>query len=316
MKVAILVNRSANYGESYTKWKRIKDSLHLLKLNEPKVIEYQVPFNLQDCLDECINKDNIAHFISAGGDGSLNYLLNTLHKIAGGSLEKFTVGGIGLGSSNDFMKPVANCLQGVPVRVNSNNIVLHDVGCVRYGDENGRTGERLFLLNSSIGFLARGNYLFNKGGRILNFLKRKNVNLAINYTAIKTLFTHRPSELCLQSDKENKRLSLTSLSIVKNPHISGNFRFNQTVLPNDGFFGVNYCYNQNLFNIVETMADLQKGRFIRSKPVATRQSYLSRRLTVTGKTLEYLETDGEVTKAKNFEFSIHDKKINVMGFGY
>lgn len=315
MKVAILVNKSANNGEAFTKWKKIKSCLGLLKYSDPTVIEYDVPFDLQECLDDCINRRKIRHFISAGGDGSLNYLLNTLGKTHQNELEEFTVGGIGLGSSNDFIKPVGNCLHDIPVRADSSRTLLHDVGHVRYEDENG-IKERLFLLNASLGFLAKGNYLFNKGDFILNFLKRKNVNMAINYTAVKTLLTHKPSQLHLQSDTESKTLNLTSLSVVKNPHISGNFRFNQAVLPNDGYFGVNYCHNQNLFEIIQTMTDLEKGQFIKNKPVATRQSYLSGCVTVTSKTFQYLETDGEVTKARNIEFSIHKKRINVMGIGY
>ena len=316
MQAAILINRSANNGKSFKKWTLVKKQLSSLDLNECLIVEYDVPFDIEHCIREIIRTHKIYTFISGGGDGSVNYLLNSLSRIAGDNMEKFTIGAIGLGSSNDFIKPLGNCINSIPVRIDCKKIVLSDIGQVRYEDEKGNSREHLFLINSSVGLLAKGNYLFNKGDRIINFLKKKNVNLAIEYTALKTLVTHKSYELNIESDKEMRDLQLTSLSVVKSPYISGNFKFNQTISPADGFLGVNYSHNESFFDIVRTMTDLKNGKFIKDPPLASRQSYLTNHLKVASNNHVFLETDGEVTIAKNIEFSIYKEQVNLMGLGY
>jgi len=316
MKVAVLINRSANNGRSAFKWKMIKEQLCRLKFQRHVTIEYDLPFDLESCITEMIKTHGIYNFVSGGGDGSVNYLLNSLKKMADCPLENFSIGAIGLGSSNDFLKPFGNgSIDNIPVRLDVHNSLLSDIGQVRYKDEHGNVLEHLFIINASIGLLAKGNYLFNKGDWIINYLKKMNVNLAIEFTGIKTLITHHASRLNIESDKETKNVNLTSLSVIKSPFISGNYKFNQSILPDDGLLGINYSYNENFFDIVQTMSDLKKGQFIQEYPHKNRQSYLSTYCKVITRNYEFLETDGEVTLAKDIEFSIYKEKIKLMGCG-
>lgn len=315
MKVAVLINRSANNGRSAFKWKTIKEQLRRLNFQQQIIIEYNPPFDLDSCITDMIKTHGIYSFVSGGGDGSVNYLLNSLRKMEGCPLENFTIGAIGLGSSNDFLKPFGNRINKIPVRLDAHNSVLSDIGMVRYRDEHGNMLEHLFIINASIGLLAKGNYLFNKGDRIINYLKKRSVNLAIEFTGIKTLLSHHASRLQIESDKEATNVNLTSLSVVKSPFVSGNYTFNQSILPDDGLLGINYSYNENLFDIIHTMSDLKKGQFIQEHPHKNRQSYLSTYCKVTTGNYEFLETDGEVRFAKDIEFTVYKEKIKLMGCG-
>ena len=162
MKAAILINHTANNNSGEKKWLRIKEKVMKRFPKNTIFIPYKIPYNLHNCLDKLINEKGVNCFISAGGDGSINYLLNTLIKITGRHSKNYCLGGIGLGSSNDFLKPFSDYIDGVPVRINPDFENLTDVGKVTYTDEKSEVKARYFIVNASLGITADANLLFNK----------------------------------------------------------------------------------------------------------------------------------------------------------
>ncbi len=67
-------------------------------------------------------------FIAAGGDGTVNLLLNAVMELGSGVTD-IRIGAVGLGSSNDFHKPHGpdSVIAGVPVRVDCNSARPCDV---------------------------------------------------------------------------------------------------------------------------------------------------------------------------------------------
>ncbi|KAA1243611.1 diacylglycerol kinase family protein [Aquimarina sp. RZ0] len=314
MKIAILINLSANHNKATVKWEKIKDKLYFLEKGNTIIrIPYRVPFDINDCVSKLYSNEGVTYFISAGGDGSIHYLINAIKNIGKNSkLEEFTIGGIGLGSSNDFLKPFDHMIAGVPVKIDYAHSYMQDIGSVAYDTDTRGKQHKLFLINASIGLLAKANHIFNKGDRFINFFKRKKLEWAINYTAVKTLFTYTSSSVNIISPLEKKRVKLTSLSVLKNPNVSGSFRFNQNITPNEGSFGVNYAYNQNFISVIRTIVDLANGCFISKKPKKGRASYKCNQLEVSSGSSLYLETDGEVEIARNVSFSIYPHTIRIM----
>lgn len=312
-KIAILVNLSANHNKASEKWERIKDKLQFVEENTTVyTIPYEVPFDVDTCVADLYGNKGVTHFISAGGDGSINYLINAINDIPDSTLDEFTIGAIGLGSSNDFLKPFDKIIDGIPVKIDDQSLYDQDVGSVVYESENGNRYSKLFIINASIGLLAKANYTFNKGDGFINFFKRRKLDWAINYTALKTLLTYKPSWVNILSGTDKKHLKLNSLSVLKNPNVSGSFRFNQDILSNDRSFGINYSYNQNIIGVIRTILDLAKGCFITTKPKKGRTSYKGDHLEITSKDLLYLETDGEVEVTRNAVFSIYPNIIKIM----
>ena len=80
-------------------------------------------------------------FVIAGGDGSINYFLNSCIQLLGpNELAQIKLGAVGIGSSNDFHKPFEkqNILGSIPFKVNFNQTARRDVGCIQYLS-NGKT---------------------------------------------------------------------------------------------------------------------------------------------------------------------------------
>ena len=114
-------------------------------------IKYEMISYAQNTMERKINdfikEKDVNCFISAGGDGALNHLVNILHRIFGPDLSHVTVGGIGLGSSNDFIKPAKTTINKVPIRLNFENIQKQDLGIVRFRDKKKADSSRHQVFN-------------------------------------------------------------------------------------------------------------------------------------------------------------------------
>jgi diacylglycerol kinase family enzyme len=100
------------------------------------------------------------------------------------------------------------------------------------------------------------------------------------------------------------------LSVIKSPHVSGSFQYDQNIKENDGFLGLNYCRDMKTFELFRLLTDLGKKKFTGKK---NRYSEFVDEVKVTSDCYLNLELDGEVFQAKNIVFSIIPSAINILG---
>lgn len=253
----------------------------------------------------------VDHFISAGGDGTVHHLTNSLIDIEGiSNCTNFTIGAVGLGSSNDFLKPVNRKIKGIPVKIDPGNTSFADLGMIEFDSPDGKRRKKYFIVNSGIGVIADANQLFNKGDAVIRWMKPKWVDGTIIYTAIKTILSHRNKLVNIRNGEIEKGLNLSNLSVIKIPFVSGSFRYDQDIKKDDGLLGLNYCENMSRWELIKTLVDLSKGKFIRSGNTK-RQSAFVKELELSAKDWIAFETDGEVELANNIRYSIVPKAIKV-----
>ncbi|MBP6978618.1 MAG: diacylglycerol kinase family protein [Bacteroidales bacterium] len=310
MKIAILVNYSANHNRAEKRWNKIKEDILREIPVDCIVMEFHPPFDTEECIRILIQEHGIEGVISAGGDGSVNRVLNAIMNLKHSGLPKIQLGAIGLGSSNDFLKPVTTRVGGFPVRINVNQSSFADVGQVSFIKTDGQSSSLYFVVNASLGVTAEANLLFNKGDYFLNNMKSLSVKTAILYAALRTIIRFRNKSIQVLYDRVEKTFNMTNVSVVKNPNISGNFRYDQKILPDDGYLGLNYCHDMNKIELLRTLMDLFKGRFSGKRK---RVSALVRQVKVDSPNFLALEVDGEVLLAKNIEFSILPGAIRLAG---
>lgn len=311
--MAVLVNQAAHHGLAKKSWQKIRDEVFLRLPEDTIEITYDGNIDLKRLLPALIKKEGINAFIAAGGDGSVHYLLNGLFSQEEIPTESLYIGAIGLGSSNDFHKPFHDSLEGIPLCITYQKPLAADVGSVHFVDENGDQVTRYFIVNASLGVTAEANHFFNHGDRLHRFLKRRWTPLAITYAALRTMIHFRNFEAHLSFSGQDKSIRLSNLAVLKNPHFSGNMRYDQEIGKADGWLGLNYCEDMNRRQLIGTMSDLGKGRF-QGKP--KRHSEMIRSLFVEVSLPVALETDGEVIKGTQFEFQIHPKTINLLSNVY
>lgn len=306
----IIVNANACNGKALKKWKAIRpDVVKLIRGTKYEMISHS-PNTLEGKINEFIHEKDINCFISAGGDGALNHLINILYRMLGPKLDQITVGGIGLGSSNDFIKPIKKIIKKVPVRLDFDNAQLQDLGIVKFSDCHEYSDQRCFLINASIGVTAEANSLFNSNNKSVHFLKGIEVKLAIWYAAIRSIIGFKNIPARVRLNGKDVQMSISNMAIIKQNFISGGFRYDSLVSLNDGFLGLNYCYNMNRRELLNTLSDLYKGCFS-GKP--KRISTKIKRFSVHPHQNISIETDGEVFSGRDIQFHVIPKAIKVLG---
>ncbi|MEK6569854.1 MAG: diacylglycerol kinase family protein, partial [Bacteroidota bacterium] len=257
-------------------------------------------------------REGKTEFIAAGGDGTVNLLLESLMEQAPSELlPRVKVGAIGLGSSNDFHKPFQgnSFIGGVPAKVDFGSTIYRDVGLLTYEDEAGDLCKRYWLVNASIGITAEANLFFNSPDSVLRFLKRSSTESAILYAALHTIATYhnRPMTIMI-GDYQPFQTRVTNLGIVKSPHFSGNFCYDSDYEPNSGYFYVHLCENMSLRRTLTTLWRLSRKKF---SGFPLTHSWRANRIAVRSAQPFAVEFDGEVIKTRFVSFSLKHKLIQV-----
>lgn len=306
----IVINPKCHQGTALQRYLSIKqDLLHHLPGNYEEVI-LDNGKGLDELLGDRIKKSPEQIIIVAGGDGSINYLIDYLMKCHKSHLHKIAVGGIGLGSSNDFHKPALKSINGIPLMIDLEKPwVKHDIGIAKYVGENGISLEKYFIINASIGVTAQANWNFNNPSALLKYFKSKSSNLAIYYTAISTILKYRNISVQIEYNDKKFETELSNLNLLKIPFISGSFRYPQSIGSNSGFFGLNISHHMGTLDLIKLMLDMGKGVFeVDEKKI----SDYTNRLKVTSKESFVFEFDGETDKCQSVEIKIIPKAINIL----
>jgi diacylglycerol kinase (ATP) len=300
----VFINPYSSGGEGLHKWESVKTFFN----KEITQIVINEQNGIGDLIKKSLQNGNI-NFIAAGGDGTVNFLLNSLiSTLDTEELKKIKLGAIGIGSSNDFHKPKSKEFNGIPVKINFEKTRPRDVGCLTYS-EKGMIKKKYFLINASLGITAEANYFFNHPDRILLSLKRKNTNLAILYSALRTIYGFKNFKIKIDSDGTDEfEVNLTNLGVIKNPNFSGNLRYNSEINYDTGNFNVHLCHEMSRKEVIHLLYLLNHGKFDK---VTKKKSWKTKGLKVSCEDPFYVEYDGEIIKTTCVTFSVLPKLLRV-----
>jgi diacylglycerol kinase family enzyme len=308
--MVIVLNPRSAQGKAQRRWQSIEPLLRK-KFPGAEFFVMNGKTSLDAFLRRKINAGERA-FVAAGGDGTVNALLQALlDRSAPAEARNFKIGAIALGSSNDFHKPFAarNGSLPVPCKIEFDSARLQDVGRLVFEDTDGRRQRRYWINNASVGITAQANAFFNAPDRVLHRLKKYRSNLAIVYAALHTIFTYRnlPMTVCFDG-QESRSIQVTNLGLVKNPHFSGSFCYDSPYEKNSGFFFAHLCYEMSLFRTLNTLWHLSRREF---SGLPNTASFRLKHLTVTAQTPFAVEYDGDTITTRRAEFSVLKEYIGV-----
>jgi diacylglycerol kinase (ATP) len=298
----VLLNPKCNYGTGRKRWDKVGAGLRE-RLGDFDLVEFGAADSMKDLVARGL--DNGSRFlVAAGGDGTVNVILNALFEL--GRAGNVTLGAVGLGSSNDFHKPfraedyVGNC----PVRVSLDR--AQPVDAIRIELP---SGVHYCLLNASIGLTAEANDYFNSRTGFIRVLQRLSVNTAVNAAALRTMlrFSNIPLRIKVD-DSATVELEVNNMGVIKRPYFAGSLRYDTPIAPDDGRLGVNVAHGLSFFGRIGAFAAVSRGSF-NGRP-GTRTAY-GRRVEVSGPHDFAVEFDGEVTRTDRISFSVVPKAIEV-----
>jgi diacylglycerol kinase family enzyme len=306
----VLINPNAGGGKAHHRWKRV----------ESRVRELAGPFTAVAVTDVHAVRRHIAgaldagetQFIAAGGDGTVNLVMNSIVEHAAPDvLRAVKLGAVGLGSSNYFHKPfrLFHKIRRIPCRLNFRNTVRHDVCLVKYRDLTGKLRHRHWVINASVGTTAEANYFFNTGNRVLRFLKRVSPWRGIGYAALRTVARHRAREMTINvNDAETVRTRVMNLGIVKNPNFAGGLRYDSRYEPDSGRVHVHLLRELPILRTLLAFWRLARGKFSGQRGA---RSWRASRVAIKADQPFALEGDGEVTLAREAVFSVSPRLLQV-----
>jgi diacylglycerol kinase family enzyme len=249
-------------------------------------------------------------FVAAGGDGTINFLLNQLFKFATKEeINQIKLGAVGIGSSNDFHKPFfSNNSNKYPFNLNFNKVQQRDVCYLSYKQKD-NWKKKYFLINVSIGLTADGNKLFNNPSKLLKGLKSINTNSAIYYTAIREIlsFSNKLVNITVDGNKQIQT-NLSNIGIVKNPNFSGNLRYNGEADYVNGLFKVYLCEEMSKLDYLKLLLALMSNNFDSLKNT---RSFNCRKISIQSKHNFTVEFDGETVDTNFVSFGILQNKLKV-----
>jgi len=301
----VLLNPAAGGNRGIARWRRTESAVR--GLCEPRVVETD-PAGEWRCAVRQEIEGGTRLFIAAGGDGTVSALADELARSRGWiPLDEFTLGAIGLGSSNDFHKPFGRMVGRIPVRIVPSD-ERRDVCIARFTAPDGTAHTRCFVISASVGVVAEANAFFNDGDAPERWLRGKWTGAAILYAALHTIATYRNLAVRLRSAGGTARAAVTNLSVSKTPFVSGMFRYDRSVAPDDGFLAVHLCEGMSRDEALRALVDLARGRF-EGRP--KRRHWNSWRVAVAAACPMALELDGEVVRASRVTFGVLREQVRL-----
>ncbi len=301
----VFLNPRASYGRAGARWRAIRDEL-AERTGGFEVEEIRSAEGTVDSMRRAVERGERA-FVAAGGDGTVNLVLNAVMELE--EDVDVTLGAVGLGSSNDFHKPFRreSFVSGVPLRLDCERARACDVIRVESESDDGRRDTRFAIINASIGITAEANASFNAPERLVRAARCISVDAAIVASVLHTLATYRDVRCRIVIDgTDGGVFSVSNLGVIKNPHFAGSFCYDTPIEPDDGLIGVNLCERLTRFQALATLAALSRRRFL-DRPKT--RSWIARRARVEGDRVFALETDGEIVHARAAEFSVEPNRI-------
>ena len=304
--MVILLNDKSCGGIAADKWQTFVNNY---SVNDCTVIKTG-ELHCLELISSALSKGE-TDFVAAGGDGTVNYLLNKLICLSDeSSIHNFRLGAVGLGSSNDFHKPYnkSNVIDTIPYKLNFSTAELRDIGELSF-QHYGKRVTRYFIINSSLGITAEGNFLFNNPDMILHSLKKLNTGSAIMYSALKTILTYKDfrAEIKIDDSKPIKT-NITNLNIIKNPNVSGDLCYGYPAVYNIGKMNVHFAHDMNKIEIIKLFFSLQKGSI---EKIIKMDSFPANSIEVNSEKVFNLEYDGEVVQTNSVLFTIKKEWIKV-----
>ncbi len=302
----VVVNPKAGSNKCKEDWPGIKTLLETNGFDfQFAVTQYQrhAIELVQNALESGFRK-----FISVGGDGTLNEVINGIFINHQQLLPEIVVGVVTVGTGNDWgrthkMPAGYDKMIGV---LKSQNIFNHDIGKAKYRFDNDDKN-RYFINIAGMGFDAmvakKVNVLKEKGFRGL---------LVYMYSLLSSLIGFKPTQLIIYSEGKmiySNSTFLASIGICK--YNGGGMMLLPDAIPDDGLFDVTIIRKVSRLKVLANIKNVFDGSFVKIKEV---ERFRGKSFTVISEPPHALnlETDGESLGNSPLDFEVLPKALKII----
>ena len=245
------------------------------------------------------------NLIVAGGDGTLNEVVNGIFSQTSCPPEEITVGMIPVGTGNDWIKTfgIPNTYQAAVKVLKHGRTMRQDIGRITFS-ENGTNRICYFANMAGFGFDAmvakKTNLLKDKGRSGISLYLQALGSSFIKYQTCKT-------SVVIDEQEINDLIFSVSIGIGK--YNGGGMMQAPGAIPDNGQFQVTIIRKIGLFGILRNLAGLYSGEFVKDPRVST---HIANRVIISAAHNIAGEADGEILGDNKFEIELLSQKLTVI----
>ncbi len=302
-KWTVILNPHAGGGKGQKDWQKIKKILAEKGFDFDLLVSEYPKHTI--ALTETAILNGTRKLIVAGGDGTLNEVVNGVFLQQVCPPEKITIGMIPVGTGNDWIKTfgIPNKYPEAIKKIQEEKTIFQDVGKVNYSVD--RNNKLCFFSNmAGFGFDA---LVADKANR----LKEKNRSgLWVYLSSFVSAYIHyQTRRVKVSVDGNNLEELIFSVSVGIGKYNGGGMMQAPAAVPNDGTFEITIIKKIGVWGILKNITGLYNGSFVKD----------SRVVCLKGKEVEVScsnplagEADGESLGRSQFRIEIMPKKLRVI----
>ena len=286
-----------------------KDQAEILKRLTKADFHYELaisefPKHIIQLTIEAIGK-GFRNLIIAGGDGSLNEVVNGIFQQSVCLPEEITVGMIPVGTGNDWIKTfgIPNYYKEAVKILKQGEVMRQDIGRITF-TENEVTKTCYFANMAGFGFDAmvatKTNQLKNKGRTGFSLYLQALGSSFFNYQTDKT-------HVIIDGQEIDELIFSVSIGIGK--YNGGGMMQAPGAIPDNGLFQVTIIRKIGLFGILRNLAGLYSGKYVNDYRVSTFQA---KNISISSAHNVAGEADGETLGDNKFGIDIFSQKLSVI----
>lgn len=307
-KWLVVVNPKASVGKSEKDWLLIKQLL----INEG--IEFddvmtEYPRHAIEIVRNAIVEKGYRKFISVGGDGTNNEVINGIFTQNQVPTNEITMAALPIGTGNDWRRTFDMPLEydKVVKIIKAGHTFAHDIGKLTYYND-GDPKIRYFLN-------AAGTGLDEMVCNSTNLMKKQGKGGTVRYliSLVKCILTYKVTRIQLIIDDETVFDDyILNLSLGNGRFNGGGMMTMPNAIPNDGLFDVTVIKQVSIFKFAANVKNVYDGSFINKiKEVQTFRGKHIKIVSIPPHSL-LVETEGENLNNSPFDFEMLQEAINMI----
>ena len=307
-KWLVVVNPKASVGKSGKDWPLIKQTLINEGIEFDDVLT-EYPRHAIEIVRNAIVEKGYRKFISVGGDGTNNEVINGIFTQEAVPTTEITMATMPIGTGNDWRRTFDIPLEYDKVAkiIKAGHTYAHDIGKLTYYDD-GNTRIRYFLN-------AAGTGLDEMVCHSTNLMKQQGKGGTIRYliSLVKCILTYKVTHIQLTIDDELVfDDAILNLSIANGRFNGGGMMTMPNAIPNDGLLDVTVIKKVSIFKFAANVKNIYDGSFINKiDEVKTFRGKNIHIVSIPPHSLK-VETEGENLNNSPFDFEVLPKAVNMV----
>jgi YegS/Rv2252/BmrU family lipid kinase len=307
-KWLVVVNPKASVGKSGKDWPIIKQTLINEGIEFDDVLT-EYPRHAIEIVRNAIVEKGYRKFISVGGDGTNNEVINGIFTQDVVPTNEITMATMPIGTGNDWRRTFNIPLEYDEVAkiIKAGQIFVHDVGKLTYYND-GDPKIRYFLN-------AAGTGLDEMVCSSTNLMKQQGKGGTIRYliSLVKCMLKYKVIHVQISIDDQMVfDDNILSVSVGNCRYNGGGMMMMPTAVPNDGLLDVTVIRKVSMFKFAANVKNIYDGSFI--KKINEVQTFKGKKIRIVSIPPHSLrvETEGENLNNSPFNFDILPKAINMV----